>query len=211
VAITDDVTRLFHRLVEVLASRGQLQESITFPDLYEKIMPYRSNRTSLRFDTNQDYEMALLRLLAGEQELVEVDPPEVATILAQEVRGVNPDPGAFKRFAGARARLSYKAVREIIDAHDAYAPPGAPEVKRTPAPVSMPSRQLPFDLEDPGLSPVPSRPDSCPQCSRGLPAGRAIKFCPHCGGNVKVRDCPQCGTQLELDWRHCVSCGYRVT
>jgi hypothetical protein len=210
----DEVGRMFRRLVEVLATQGRVHDFVLFPELYEKIIPYRSNRTSLQFDSNQDYEMTLLRLLSGEQGFVEVDPPEVATILSLEARSINPDPAAFRRFDKARAKLSREAVRGILAAHDAYAPP----VEQLELPPAVEERMSPpprVELAEPEPTAAPAPavplPEECPQCTRKLPSGRAINFCPHCGGNVKVRDCPQCGTQLELDWRHCVTCGYRVT
>jgi predicted RNA-binding Zn-ribbon protein involved in translation (DUF1610 family) len=61
---------------------------------------------------------------------------------------------------------------------------------------------------------VPSEPSRAhsqiPQCSRcggTLPVGRAVNFCPQCGQNLTRRQCPQCNTELEPSWRHCVSCG----
>src|SRR6185503_20162620 len=121
----NDVDRIFQRIVEVLSARGddRLLDPIDLPDLYQKIIPYRAHRAALRFDTNQDYEMALLRLLAGEHGYVEVEPAEVAQALAEETRSINPNPGAFRSFAQARARLSFRAVKDILDARAAYAPP----------------------------------------------------------------------------------------
>ncbi|MSR07229.1 MAG: hypothetical protein EXR93_09220 [Gemmatimonadetes bacterium] len=74
----DDVQRLFDRLVEVLAGRAPhlLDAPIPVSDLYETLVPYRTHRTSLGFDSHQDYEMALLRLLAGEHGLVDLDNDE---------------------------------------------------------------------------------------------------------------------------------------
>ena len=202
----NDVERVFRRLVDVLSARepGLLQEPLEVADLYQNIIPYRAHRAALRFDTNQDYEMALLRLLSGEQGLIEVEPPAVAEALAAEARSINPHPGAFRNFSEARVRLSLRAVREILDARNAFAPPDATAVARPEAAAAPAPRELPFALE-----PAAPAPTSCPQCSRHLPTGRAVTFCPHCGGSVKVRDCPQCGTQLELEWRHCVACGHR--
>src|SRR5262245_47674121 len=97
------VDRLFRRLVEVLAAGGdgRLRDSIELPEL-ETLVPYRTNRGLLRFDSNEDYEMALLRLLAGEQGYVEVEPADVAQALVHEARSVNPNPRAFRRYAKAR-------------------------------------------------------------------------------------------------------------
>ena len=197
----NDVQRMFQRLVEVLAASGveRLREPIELPALYQEIIPYRTNRGLLRFDTNQDYEMTLLRLLAGEQGYVNVEPAEAAEALAREAHSANPNPGAFRSFGTARARLSFKAVKELLEAREPYAPAVEPEILR-PAPPSGP----------PASREAAVVPEACPQCSGRLPVGRTVNFCPHCGGDVKVRDCPQCGTQLDLDWRHCVTCGYRV-
>ena len=223
VAVMSDIDRLFHRLVEVLAARdaARLHGPIDLADLYQTIIPYRTNRTSLRFDTNQDYEMALLRLLAGERGYVEVEPPEVAAALAEEARATNPNPGAFRAYGDARARLNGEAVQKILATHDAYAPPDVAELDASPGIQPPTGRQLPFALDEVPVAPAPRRSsvahpqpvatETCPRCSKNLPLGRTVNFCPHCGGNVKVRDCPGCGTQMDLEWRHCVTCGYRVT
>ena len=54
---------------------------------------------------------------------------------------------------------------------------------------------------------VPQAGDRCRSCSEPLPTGRPITFCPHCGQNVTTLNCPACGSELELGWKFCPSCG----
>ena len=50
------------------------------------------------------------------------------------------------------------------------------------------------------------------RASRGhlLPRGRAVTFCPYCGQNLTIQRCPACGTELEIDWKFCITCGRGV-
>jgi len=50
----------------------------------------------------------------------------------------------------------------------------------------------------------------CSYCGGRLPTGRAVNFCPHCGENQAFVRCPECQAELELGWRHCISCGHVV-
>src|SRR2546428_14187609 len=63
----DDLDRLFERLVRVLADEAPGRLAVPFPaaEVYERLVPYRSNRSALKVATHQDYEMAGLRLLSG--------------------------------------------------------------------------------------------------------------------------------------------------
>jgi len=63
----------------------------------------------------------------------------------------------------------------------------------------------------------PSRPitvaaagEECPHCKGELPAGRPINFCPHCGQDLTMAHCPACGSELEHEWKFCVTCGRAV-
>ena len=47
----------------------------------------------------------------------------------------------------------------------------------------------------------------CRFCGGKLPDSRKLTFCPHCGVNLTVRQCPACSTELEVNWRFCVTCG----
>jgi predicted amidophosphoribosyltransferase len=40
-----------------------------------------------------------------------------------------------------------------------------------------------------------------------LPEGRNITYCPHCGQNLTVVNCPACGTELDVGWKFCTTCG----
>jgi hypothetical protein len=58
---------------------------------------------------------------------------------------------------------------------------------------------------------APQAGEQCRYCSGALPAGRRITFCPHCGQNLTVVNCMACGTELELGWKFCTTCGRQVS
>jgi Double zinc ribbon len=58
---------------------------------------------------------------------------------------------------------------------------------------------------------VPQSGEQCRYCSGALPAGRRITFCPHCGQNLTVINCMACGTELELGWKFCTTCGRQAS
>ena len=47
----------------------------------------------------------------------------------------------------------------------------------------------------------------CGYCGGDLPVGRTVIFCPHCGQNVGVMHCSVCGTELDVGWQFCITCG----
>ncbi len=79
----------------------------------------------------------------------------------------------------------------------------------TPPMVPPPPRITP-ELDEPiGRRRGESGP-RCSYCGGRLPTGRAVNFCPHCGENQAFVRCPECQAELELGWRHCISCGHVV-
>ena len=58
---------------------------------------------------------------------------------------------------------------------------------------------------------VPQAGEQCRYCNGVLPTGRRITFCPHCGQNLTVVNCHACGTELELGWKFCTTCGRPVS
>jgi hypothetical protein len=76
---------------------------------------------------------------------------------------------------------------------------------------------LALDGEEPvGEESVPDElesdsPGNCRWCRENLPHREGIQFCPFCGSNVQLVPCPECGQELELNWRFCVACGTEVS
>jgi RNA polymerase subunit RPABC4/transcription elongation factor Spt4 len=213
----EDVARLFQGLVTALAERdpGRLRAGFEVAELYQQIVPYRTHRNLLGFTTHQDYEGAILGLLAGVGGYASVEPDEVRQTLAAEVDSPNPDPTLFREFAGARVRLAAARVREVLSDEDAYAPPA--EAPPPAARASGPSRAPAFELAEelPG-APAPAagaaprsagRSLSCGACGAALPDDRPVVFCPYCGTAVGAPTCARCGDHLRPDWKFCPRCG----
>src|SRR2546430_12979758 len=133
--MTDDLDRLFERLVSVLADDAPGRLAVPFPaaEVYERLVPYRSNRSILRVATHQDYEMAVLRLLPGERGYASLEPAEVQDALRREVGESNPDTTLFRQFPDAILSLNRLAAERFLRGDRAYAPP--PPL--APAPESL--------------------------------------------------------------------------
>src|SRR5207245_1728643 len=124
-SLHDALPILFERLVRVLADEAPGRLAVPFPaaELYERLVPYRSNRSALKVATHQDYEMAVLRLLAGERGYVALDPTEVREALQREAAEANPDTALFRQFPDAILSLNRLAAERFLRGDRAYAPP----------------------------------------------------------------------------------------
>ena len=238
---TDDLDRLFRRVVANLAALdpSRAHGPVEVADLYERLVPYRTHRTALAMDTHEDYEMALLRLLAGERGYAFVEPEAARTALATEVASINPDTRMYRQFRSATVTFDPGLVRAALDAEegaagDRAAVPAAepaPRAEREPdwfpeivepaaAGEAPPSgaeeptgEALPFALDEEGAAAGASPRQAsapCAFCGGALPFGRAVIFCPHCGQNVGVVHCPACGSELDVGWRYCITCGRQM-
>src|SRR6185295_18512819 len=65
--VVDELDRLFGLLVAALAKETRVAVPFPAAEIYERLVPYRSNRSHLNVATHQDYEMTVLRLLSGER------------------------------------------------------------------------------------------------------------------------------------------------
>lgn len=212
----DDTTRLFRFLVRHLAREDpdRLHAHMEIAELYQTILPYRRFKRELQFDSVEDYEMALLRLLAGVGGYATVDPPDAQQALAVEAEAIAPDPGAFRAFAAARVQLRPAAVRAVLDEDLAFAPPPPAPSPPAPTPASEPEAAPP-------VAPRSAKPrlvfepvatgDRCRACRSELPRGRKSNFCPFCGHRIEPGSCPHCGDPVEAGWRFCPTCGKPTT
>src|SRR6266550_3400057 len=121
----DELDRLFSLLVAALARETRVAVPFPASDVYERLVPYRSNRSRLNVATHQDYEMAVLRLLAGERSYVQLEPEDVREAMQREISGVNPDPAYFRTFPDAQVMVNGRAAERVLLADRAYAPSSA--------------------------------------------------------------------------------------
>ena len=110
----DDLDRMFRRLVSVIRAEfpTYLDRPFEVAELYQSIIPYRHHRRELGFETNQDYELTLTRLLAGARGYL-VGDSRMQERLRQELSGSNPDSSVFRGFATTTVTLDPESVRWI--------------------------------------------------------------------------------------------------
>lgn len=214
--MTDDLDRLFERLVSVLADDAPGRLAVPFPaaEVYERLVPYRSNRSILKVATHQDYEMAVLRLLAGERGYASLEPAGVRDALQREAGESNPDTALFRQFPDAILSLNRLAAERFLRGDRAYAPPPPPPLAPPPESADVADGEQSQNEKPPltgaafELAEQSETPRQCPYCGETLPGSRKVNFCPQCGqppsGELR---CPACGGEMDVGWRYCVSCG----
>lgn len=226
----DNVDRMYRHLVRVIRSRfpQYLAQPFDVTELHQTILPYRLHRRELGLETNEDYEITLMELLSGARDYVIVDEP-MRDALRKELAGVNPDPSAFKQFAGSSIALSPAALRSLEAGPDdtstplrtmvvptveslrpapsAAAPPPAATAPPAAAAAEPPRSSTAVTTPGGARAITPQPGETCRSCNEVLPPGRPVTFCPHCGQNLTTLNCPACGSELELGWKFCPVCG----
>lgn len=294
-----DLHRFARQLVESLDAHapGALAGPLSLAEITRRILPYRACRRLLGILDVEDYELLLVRLVAGELGLATAVPPAAAERCRAELETGHPSPAVLAELEGVSLLLDRGAIEyaRLVGQEEARLPPrpyalrepepepdqadaappeepegsavpaseaagetleaevpadaGArdpapapepelsgpvPEVVEPPAGFVEPVKPAPAGEEAPPAEPAPieaaeapvvpqslpddspapaptvphlAAPPRCPHCASRLPAGRPVRFCPHCGGNVIPLLCTRCGADLEPAWRHCVLCG----
>jgi hypothetical protein len=106
--MADELDRLYRTLVDVLReSRGpQWLAPFSVGELYRDLVPYPRVRTPLGFWSHGDYEITLLRLLAGERGYVLPDVDDVRDACARELAEAVPDRAVYRNYDSARVRVN---------------------------------------------------------------------------------------------------------
>ena len=250
--MTDEVvTRLYRALAEELHRRDHDPDRpVKVSELYQELVPYKEVRSHLGVELNADYEHALLRLLAGERDLLRLEPEQAREELRREVEAPYPFVGRFRKFSASNVWVNMKEWRGPAAEPDKPSGQKAASTRSTtgrayelranpaagrPEPVgdeprpriaaeSAPGRgaaaaeRAPVQLhsDEPASANGPLGPaermahagDACAFCAETLPEGRRVRFCPHCGGDQRLRPCPRCDAVLERGWKYCISCGH---
>lgn len=221
-----DLERLYHRLVQQLAATdpARLHRPLPLDEIVHSLVPYRANRRALGVDTSEEYELVLMRLCAGEGGLVRTEPEEARARFAEELGSANPDLAALHSFESVLVTLRPEPLAMALRSADAELEseaPALPEPAALPEPPALPEipglealAELDDEVEhdpDPETIPEPESETRCAYCGGRLPTGRAVKFCPHCGQNQTILICPDCRSEIEPGWKHCVNCGHAVS
>jgi hypothetical protein len=138
---------------------------------------------------------AAARAKAAAAQRPEAPPPAATAATAPAA----PKPRAAPAPAPAPAPTAATAPpkpRPAAASASAPAPKPPPVAKPDPAPAPR--------------APVRPRTPGCRYCGAELPEGREVHFCPHCGQNLTIKQCPACSTELEVGWHFCVNCGRQV-
>jgi hypothetical protein len=217
-----------------------LTQPFQVADLYATILPYRLHRRDLGLETNQDYEMAMLELLSGgrgylvvEDRMRDVlgtslkspnpDPQLIrefassrVSLAPDAVRKVDPDALPASAATAPTAPVGIPITEPEIrpprrgaaaSVSGPAAPAAAPPPPRAGGTTASPP---PANTRRPARPIYLAQDGECPHCRGALPGGRPIVFCPHCGQDLTVQHCPACGSELEHDWKFCVTCGRAV-
>lgn len=208
-----DLERVFRLLVAniVAIDPARLHQPVTLGDLLSNIIPYRTSRTPLQVESAEDYDLLLIRLCAGEGGFVQTDPPEAQESFRHEAAASNPDLGLLQAWKDARLILASEQLAYALGPGDEedFAPPGD-QPPAPPRPVADAPARADRKADAPVVEPVEieNGVERCGYCGGLLPSDRTVNFCPHCGESQSVIRCPNCQAELELGWRHCVTCGH---
>ncbi len=231
----DDLDRLYLAMVETLRREkpSALREPLRVLELHERLIPYRRVRNRVGFVSNDDYEIALTRLLSGERNYIEGD-RDMQAELSAGLAEIMPDTRRYLAFPETRVWLNPRQIPPPGDTR--YAPPELREAARSSAEgagaqsASAPesAEKEDDDAEEPAAAlaaevnpPVSGADaidasvveesrehfDECPRCKGELPD--AADYCPHCGCRLLPDSCQTCGAQLEPTWSFCARCGSR--
>lgn len=222
----DDLERMYRHLVRTLRTKFTplLTQPFEVGELYQTILPYRLHRRELGLETNQDYEMVLMSLLAGTRGYLVVD-DKMRDVLAAELASPNPDPSKVRGFSAAHIALAPEILHRLeaegrasgvqgsIDLTTPRSPSAGPHRTGSGAmPIGSISTTVPLTGSPAGASApanpvVPSEPT--PRRAPRPVTIEAGEHCMFCKGELPtgraISFCPHCGQDLTVV--HCPACG----
>jgi hypothetical protein len=190
-------------LVREVASRfpKKHRASFTVADIYHELVPFQTRGDELGVASVLDYEEALLRLLAGQEGLLELEAIADRHKLQQHLHSRSPGPGLIHDFLAAGVQISLPeeepspAEEERVLAEDERST--AEDEKAVDEKAVYQKKDLPWF-------------ENCPSCSDPVPRKAGVSFCPFCGSDLRRVLCLSCGEALNLNWRFCIACGVEV-
>jgi hypothetical protein len=149
-------------------------------------------------------------------------PPIPAPPPVTEVRPVPPKPQLKPRRPLAPPKPANRATAVAPDAPSPEPAPAPAEPDSAPVesagPAEVAESPSPPRVEPPSpvqetarmAQPAATATATCRSCRQSLPGGRQVVFCPWCGERLVPFSCPECHTELDAQWKHCITCGAPV-
>jgi hypothetical protein len=183
----EPVLRLYERLAEALQRTrpAGFDAPVSVAEIYQELVPYRAVRSEVGFGMNADYEHVLLRLLAGEAELVRLEPDTAREEILRELRSANPNVSVYRAYAGcdvwvrpragvqprAAAAATPPAAATVSDAQPRVAP--VSDATSRVAPVSDATSRV-----TPVRGPAPRAADASDAAPRNMAADSQVRAAP---------------------------------
>lgn len=236
--MSEDILQRFHgALVEALRQRDpeHLSRPFTVAEIYQDLVPYGAYRDVLGVEMNGDYEHALLRLLAGEGDFLEMESEHALREIREEIESVNPNTGLYREFAAVDVRLNPALIPDLAEV-EVHVPDDDDEEAGSEWPTTMADAPTssdddyiqvvplgafassgPLDPEMvdpvPETVPEPETPDvptaAATEAAEVSESATTPDSCRWCREDLPRRDnlnfCPFCGTDVSLI--PCISCG----
>lgn len=223
-----ELDRLFAALVQVL--RDSRPEYLAQPFEVAELLgyvPYRTVRSAIGTETNDDYAHVVMRLLSGEEGYLVAD-EMLQDDMRNELSSPHPNLAVYRSYLNAHVTLSQEHARRVLER--LASPTARAVVPATPDVAPVVTSQAESELIALGaalaaraahalgaatavVTPrahTQPRP-SCKQCGHILPEGRDAHFCPNCGQHVPAHRCAGCRRELEAGWKFCITCGRSST
>ena len=112
-----EVLHRFHRtLVRALRNSytWDLNAPLTVAEIYRDLLPYPIRQEMLGVDSPVDYDLALLRLLAGEGDYARIESETAVHEIRAELASPIPDTERYRDFASAEVRLNPDKLEEAF-------------------------------------------------------------------------------------------------
>lgn len=215
----DDLDRLYHELVDSMRRQrpAALLKPVAVFEVHELLVPYRRVRNALGFRSNDDYEAALSRMLAGERGYLFAEgelQPELQAGLGELVADIR----RYRSYPEARVWLNPEKIPPPGDIR--YAPPAVRE--RTDwARAAVDENEAASDTGEAGPTADPQLDSAAPEgyeetIPDDVSADEATSDRPDGETTDKIASagsgaCPECAEPLPETAVFCPFCGFPVS
>ncbi len=223
----DALDLIFRRLVLAARAAGALERPLAIGEILDVFVPYRAAKRDGQLDSNDDYLHALMRLVAGEGEMIFAD-DLLQDDLRAELASPNPDLTVLRSYANSTVRVATTRAQEVLAGNtDIDLRPPTPAATATvpprtrasgaapPMAPKVASREEPPSVTAPRGPGAPFMPQDGPPSAPSASSATAESDSPDASGGVVVTaapGCPYCAQSLPEGRaiKFCPACGQNL-